>query len=272
MTSVKTPEPQRIAQEIRRIILQQSKRAHVGHIGSALSIADIVATLFTSVLKISDPDDPERDRFVLSKGHAALTLYAALQLKGWLTEKQLNTYCTDGSELGVHPEHALRGVDFATGSLGHGLSMGTGAAYAARFQGSARRVFVLVSDAECNEGSLWEAVMFAAHHQLSNLIAIVDLNAQQALGKTVEVLDLSPLAQRWRSFGWEAREVDGHDTKQIVQTIGDFDTASGSPHVVIANTVFGKGISYMEHQIKWHYWPMSDEEYQQALAEIRVSQ
>jgi transketolase len=269
MNGIDTAEPEQAAQEIRRIILQQSKRAHVGHIGSALSIADIVATLFTSVLKISDPDDPERDRFVLSKGHAALTLYAALHLRGWLTEQQLNTYCADGSALGVHPEHTLRGVDFSTGSLGHGLSMGTGAAYAARLQGSARRVFVLVSDAECNEGSLWEAVMFAAHHQLSNLIAIVDLNAQQARGNTAEVLDLSPLAERWRSFGWEAREVDGHDLKQVAQTIEALDIACGPPHAVIANTVFGKGVSYMERQLKWHYWPMSDAEYQQALADIR---
>src|SRR5438552_15150583 len=173
MNEKDTAEPRRIAREIRRIILEQSKRAHVGHIGSALSVADIVATLFSSVLEIADPDDPERDRFVLSKGHAALTLYAALHLRGWLTETQLDTYCADGTALGVHPERTLRGVDFSTGSLGHGLSLGTGAAYGARLQGSARRVFVLVSDAECNEGSLWEAVMFAAHHRLSNLVAIV---------------------------------------------------------------------------------------------------
>jgi transketolase len=150
--------------------------------------------------------------------------------------------------------------------------MGTGAAYAARLQGSARRVFVLVSDAECNEGSLWEAVMFAAHHQLANLVAIVDLNAQQALGNTAEVLDLSPLAERWRSCGWDAREVDGHDVQQIARTIDGLDTASGAPHVVIANTVFGRGVSYMERQLKWHYSPMSDQEYQRALADIQVTQ
>lgn len=271
MNEMDKAAPQQIAQEIRRIILQQSKRAHVGHIGSALSVADIVAALFTGVLRISDPDDPERDRFVLSKGHAALALYAALHVRGWLTATQLDTYCADGSALGVHPEHTLRGVDFSTGSLGHGLSLGTGAAYAARLQRSARRVFVLLSDAECNEGSVWEAVMFAAHHQLSNLIAIVDLNAQQALGKTADVLDLSPMAERWRSFGWDVREVDGHDMKQIAHTIESMDTAGGSPHVVIANTVFGKGVSYMERQLKWHYSPMSDQQYQQALADIRVT-
>lgn len=205
---------------------------------------------------------------MLSKGHAALALYAALFLKGWLTKEQLNTFCGEGSLLGVHPEHALKGVDFSTGSLGHGLSMGAGAALAARLQRSSRRTFVLVSDAECNEGSLWEAVMFAAHHQLSNLIAVVDLNGQQALGYTKDVLSLSPLAERWRAFGWDVHEVDGHDMAAITRAIAGLRPTSGPPHVLVAHTVFGKGVSYMERQIKWHYWPMSDEEYRQALAEI----
>ena len=253
---------------IRRIILEQSKRANVGHIGSALSVADIIAALYGHVLRISDPDNPDRDRFVLSKGHAALALYAALFLKGWMTSECLNTYCADGSLLGVHPEHALRGVDFSTGSLGHGLSLGAGAALAARLQRSSRRVFVLVSDAECNEGSLWEAVMFAAHHHLSNLIAIVDLNGQQAFGYTEQVLNLSPLVDRWRAFGWDAHQVDGHDTSAITEAVADLDVSSGPPHVLIAHTVFGNGVSYMKSKIKWHYWPMSDEEYRQALDEI----
>jgi transketolase len=259
-----------IPRRIRRIILEQSKRAHVGHIGSALSIADIIAALYGNVLNIPGPGDPGRDRFVLSKGHSALALYAALYLKGWLTEEMLNTYCTDGSLLGVHPEHALVGVDFSTGSLGQGLSMGAGAALAARLEKSSRRVFVLVSDAECNEGSLWEAVMFAAHHRLSSLIAIVDLNGQQALGYTQQVLNLSPMAERWRAFGWEVCEVNGHDVFAIKRSIHGLDTCSGPPHVLIAHTVFGKGVSYMESQIKWHYWPMSDEEYGQALKEIEA--
>src|SRR5262249_8253262 len=157
--------------QLRRIILEQSKRARVGHIGSALSVADLIASLYDRVLRIAAPDDPERDRFVLSKGHAALALYGALFLKGWMTQEDLDTYCGDGSLLGVHPERALTGVDFSTGSLGLGLSMGAGAALAARLSRSFRRVFVLLSDAECNEGSVWEAIMFAAHHQLSNLIA-----------------------------------------------------------------------------------------------------
>jgi transketolase len=254
--------------QIRRIVLEQSRRANVGHIGSALSVADIIAVLYANILKIQSTTDKERDRFILSKGHAALALYAALHLKGCLVRGKLNDYCKDGTTLGIHPEHELKGVDFSTGSLGQGLSMGAGAALAARLQKSRRRVFVLLSDAECNEGSLWEAVMFSAHNQLSNLIAIVDLNGQQAFGYTKEVLDLSPMTARWKTFGWEARETDGHDVKKMTEIIEGLNTSSGPPHVIIARTVFGKGVSYMENQIKWHYWPMTEEEYQQALMEI----
>lgn len=257
-----------LSQSIRQMVLEQSKRANVGHIGSALSIADIVAVLSEQVLRAPDPGDPERDRFVLSKGHAALALYAALVCRGCLTREQLETFCTDGSLLGVHPERALAGIDFSTGSLGQGLSFGVGAALAARLQGSGRRVFVLLSDAECNEGSVWEAVMFAAHHRLSNLIAIVDLNGQQALGHTADVLDLSPMSERWRAFGWDVHEVDGHDPAAIADTIAGLEDRPGLPHVLIARTTFGKGVSFMTGQIKWHYLPMSDAEYQEALAEI----
>jgi len=253
---------------LRQIILEQSKRAGVGHIGSALSIVDIIVSLYSKALQIFQPDDPERDRFILSKGHAVLALYAALFLKGWLKEEKLNSYCGDASMLGVHPEHTLPGVDFSTGSLGQGLSMGTGSALAAHLQGSSRRVFVLVSDAECNEGSLWEAVMFAAHHNLSNLIVIVDLNGQQALGYTKDILSPSPLSDRWRAFNWDVHEVDGHNATQMSNTIARLNTRSGGPHVLIAQTVFGKGVSFMENQIKWHYLPMSEGEYQLALNEV----
>lgn len=259
------------ARLLRQIILEQSKRANVGHIGSALSIADLVAALYSNVLRISDPDSPDRDRFILSKGHASLAVYAALFLKSWLPEEALNTYCGDGTLLGVHPEHALRGVDFSTGSLGQGLSMAAGAALAARLQQSERRVFALVSDAECNEGALWEAVMFSAHRQLSNLIVLVDLNGQQALGYTREVLNLAPMGERWRAFGWDVHDVNGHDVADITETIARLDSRSGPPHVLIAHTVFGKGVSFMENKIKWHYMPMSDQEYCRARAEIGVT-
>jgi transketolase len=256
---------------IRRIILDQSMRAHVGHIGSALCIADLVAALYGSILRVASPDDPDRDRFILAKGHAALALYAALYLRGWVSLGELNTFCGDGTVLGVHPEHIARGIDFSTGSLGQGLSIGAGAALAARMQRSTRRAFVLMSDAECNEGSVWEAAAFAAHHQLGNLISIVDLNRQQALGYTDDVLRMSPLADRWRAFGWHVREVDGHDVAAI-KAAGECPSAGGTaPTMVIAHTTFGKGVSFMEGQIKWHYLPLSAELYQQARAEVEAA-
>ena len=267
-TSSARPQGAVSARAIRRIVLEQSKRANVGHIGSALSVADVIAALYDRVLNVPGPTHPDRDRFILSKGHAALALYAALALRGWLTTDQLDTYCGDGSHLGVHPEHVVPGVDFAIGSLGHGLSYGAGAALAARLQGTQRRAFVLISDGECNEGSVWEAAMFAAHHRLSSLIAIIDLNGQQAFGYTDEVLSLSPMAGRWRAFGWDVVEVDGHDVAGLARTIAGLDTTSGPPHMLVARTVFGKGVSFMESQIKWHYSPMSDGEYRQALDEI----
>ena len=250
------------------IVLEQSKRAGVGHIGSALSVADILATLYGGTMQIDDPDDRDRDRLVLSKGHASLALYAALHLRGWLSNEQLATYCSDGTLLGTHPEAELRGVDFSTGSLGQGLPFACGSALAARLQKSARRTFCLLSDAECDEGSVWEAIMFAAHHELSSLVAIVDMNGQQALGYTRDVLDLSPLAERWSAFGWAVNEVNGHDPDEMAEVIASLDTRAGPPHVLIARTTFGKGVSYMEGRIEWHYWPMNDEQYAVAAAEV----
>ena len=255
------------AYDISRIVLEQSMRAKVGHIGSSLSISGILAALYGGALK-GQPGDPDRDRFILSKGHAALALYAALHLRGWISAEDLNTYCADGSLLGVHPDSELAGVDFSTGSLGHGLPLGVGAALAARLQKSSRRVFVLLSDAECDEGSLWEAVMLGAHHHLANLVAIVDLNGQQALGYTKDVLSLEPLAARWRAFGWDVVEIDGHDVEGLKRTIASLDTSEGAPHVLIARTVFGHGVSFMESQIKWHYLPMSQTEYDDAMHQI----
>ena len=256
------------AQGIRRIVLEQSMRAGVGHIGSALSIADIVAALYGDVLETIDPGDRDRDRFVLSKGHASLAVYAALHLRDLLTFDELATYCENGTQLGTHPEAGVPGIDFATGSLGHGLSLAAGAALAARLRASRRRAFCLLSDAECNEGSVWEAVMFGAHHHLSNLVAIVDLNGQQALGYTKDVLDLSPMADRWRAFGWDVHEVDGHDPVALADTIRGLDTEAGPPHALVAHTVFGKGVSFMESSIEWHYLPMTDGQFERAIKEV----
>jgi transketolase len=253
---------------IRKIIIEQSKRANVGHIGSALSIVDILVTLYSNIMQVEPFDSPEHDRFILSNGHAVLALYAILFAKGIITEHELNSYCTDDSYLGVHPEFGVKGIEISTGSLGQGLSIGAGCALAAKLNQSKQRVFVLLSDAECNEGSVWETIMFAAHHRLSNLIAIIDLNGQQALGYTRDVMDLSSMAEKWKAFRWDVHEVDGNNIAQMGEILGHLSTTEGQPHVLIANTLFGKGISFMEKQIQWHYLPLSDEEYSQAMAEI----
>jgi len=250
---------------VRRVVLQQSKRANVGHIGSGLSVADIVATLYGGVLR-GEPSDPDRDRFVMCKGHAALAVYAALHLAGRLSAEQLDRYCGDGGHLGVHPNHCLAGVDFSTGSLGQGLAFAAGATLGARLRGSQRRVFALVSDAECNEGSVWEAVMFAAHHRLGNLVGIIDVNGQQALGYTDRVMSLEGMEQRWAAFGWDVSSVDGHDQETLAQTIAGL--TGDRPHVLVAHTTFGKGVSFMEGQIPWHYLPMNDEQFRLAMSEI----
>lgn len=268
------------AKEMRRIILQQSKRANVGHIGSCLCVVEILAALYSEILQGIGPDDPERDRFVLSKGHAGLALYAALVLRGWLREEELATFCGENTSLGVHPEHQVPGIDFSTGSLGQGICMAVGAAFAARIQSSSRRVFCLLSDAECNEGSVWEAVMLAAQHRLSNLTVIVDFNGQQALNLTREVIDQSNLAERWQAFGWRSSTVKGHSVPDLVRELQSAD--DGRPKVILAKTTFGKGVSYMEQGIPfsqthlpvqpvtWHYLPMSDREYAIAIEELET--
>jgi transketolase len=261
-----------LGDRIRRIVIEQSKRANVGHIGSSLSVADILGTLYAGVLRGAGPDDPQRERFVLSKGHASLALYAALHETGVIDGDELASFCVDGSRLGTHPDHVLPGVDFSTGSLGHGLSIATGSALAARLAGSERRTFVLMSDAECNEGSVWEAVMFAAHHQLGNLVTVVDVNGQQALGYTRDVIDLSPLEERWTAFGWDVHTVDGHDCDALRSVIDGLSTGRAKPHVLLAQTVFGRGVSFMEREIEWHYLPMDDLQYARALAELGAAE
>lgn len=266
---------------MRRMILRQSHRAGVGHIGSCLCVVEILAALYGHILR-GEPNDPDRDRFILSKGHAALALYAVLAMKGLLTEAELDTFCGENSHLGVHPEATVRGIDFSTGSLGHGLGIAAGAALAARLQQSRRRVYCLMSDAECNEGSVWESALFAAHHRLHNLRAIVDWNGQQALGLTRDILDDSTLPQRWADFGWRVSEVDGHSVPELVRALSE-ESESTAPHVVLARTVFGRGVSFMEQgvagretglpvqPVNWHYLPMSEDEYRIALAELESS-
>jgi transketolase len=257
--------PPSIARAIRQIVLEQSARARVGHIGSNLCVSDIVSVVYCRLLTLRTGN--QRDRFVLSKGHAALALYAALHCLGRLSREQLDSFCGDGTLLGVHPQHQLDGVDFSTGSLGMGMSFGAGAALAARLQNSGRHVYLLLSDAECNEGSTWEGATMAAHHKLDNVTAFVDVNGQQALGYTRDVMGACATVERWTAVGWDALVVDGHDEDAMAAAA--LQPRDGRPRILLCQTVFGRGVSFMEGKIAWHYLPMTDEQFSQAVDEIK---
>ncbi len=254
---------------IRNIILDRSYHAKIGHIGSSLSIADIISTLFFDVMCESSTDS-ESDMFVLSKGHASLALYGALYIKGNITKEELENFTGDNTLLGVHPEYLVKGIPFSSGSLGQGITYACGAALAAKMRKSKRRVFALISDGECDEGSVWETALFAAEQQLSNLAVIIDENGQQALRYTDRIKEKAPLKERWQAFGWDVHEADGHNCSQMSSVFSGCDYVQGAPHIIIAHTIFGKGVSYMQNQIKWHYWPMSETEYLQAKSETQV--
>lgn len=261
---------QSLARAIRIHALRMTHKAKASHIGSSLSAADIIAVLYSGVLQIdpASPDNPERDRFILSKGHGASAAYAALAERGFFPKEWLDTYCQDGSSLSGHIACNVPGVEVSTGSLGHGLSIGCGMALAGRQDGRGYRVFVLLSDGECDEGSTWEAALFAAHHHLANLVAIVDYNKVQAFGMVAEVLDLEPLANKWRAFNWAVREIDGHDYSQIENALKTVLWEPSRPSCVIAHTTKGKGVSFMENQLAWHYKSPDDEQLRQAIAEL----
>lgn len=258
----------RLSTLIRQWIIERSLASEVGHIGSALSIADIIAVLWGHVLRNPGTELPDRDRFVLAKGHAALALYCALKWKGLISEEDFASYCLDGSIFAAHPEQGIPSVDIATGSLGQGLSVAAGMAFGLRRDKNPARVFALLSDAECNEGQVWEAIMFAAQHRLSNLIAIIDVNGMQAFGRTADVLDMSPMAEKWQAFGWETVTLDGHDVAALAATLASPRPAPGKPLVVLAQTMLGKGISYMEDKLEWHYRNLNRELAATALGEL----
>ena len=260
----------RLATTMRRWIIEQSLAANVGHVGSALSIIDAMTVLFEAVMRHPGSDLPDRDRFILGKGHAALALYCALRARGIVSEEQFATYCGNGSLLGVHPEAFLAGVDVSTGSLGQSLSIGCGLAFGLRQRGLGSRVYVLLSDAECNEGQTWEAAMFAAHHKLGNLTAIVDLNGLQAMGRTDDVLAMSNMSGRWESFGWNAVDIDGHEIGAL-RTALDPSLARERPRMVVMHTLMGKGVSFMENRLEWHYRNLTPELAEQALAELGIT-
>lgn len=260
-----------LAYKIRKNAVMMTNRGKSSHIGSILSIADILAALYGKVLN-HQPQNPKweaRDRFILSKGHAGAGVYATLAECGYFDPELLKQHCQNGSKLSGHVSHiGIPGVELSTGSLGHGLSVGVGMAYAAKLDNKKHRVYTLLSDGEWDEGTNWEAVIFASHHELSNLIAIIDYNKIQSLAPVSETLNLEPFAAKFSAFGWNVFEADGHDHDDLIAKLDVQLGNVSAPTAIIANTVKGKGVSFMEHQVLWHYRTPQDEEFEAAMSEL----
>ena len=263
-----------LAWRIRRHAVEMTHLGKSSHVGSVLSMADIIAVLYGHVMRL-DPANPSwdgRDRFILSKGHAGAGIYAALAECGFFAVDKLRTHYQDGSDLSGHVSHkGIPGVEFSTGSLGHGLPVASGMAKAGKLDDAEHRVFVVLSDGECDEGSNWEAVLFAAHHKLSNLIVIVDFNKIQSLAPIAETLALEPFADKWRSFGWDVREVDGHDHEALTLALSNRSGNETRPLCVLAHTIKGRGVSFMENSVLWHYRTPQGEEYAAACHELDLN-
>ncbi|MDP8266425.1 MAG: transketolase [Candidatus Aceula meridiana] len=259
------------ALKIRIKSLQMVHAAKSSHIGGALSVADLLAVLYSRVLNI-DPKNPlwdARDRLIFSKGHACASLYAALSYRGFFPEEELEGFGQDGSYFLTHSDRKVPGVEFSTGSLGHGLPFACGMALAAKRKGKNWRVFVILSDGEMEEGSNWEAFLFAAHHRLDNLIAVIDYNKMQALGQVSDILGLEPLGEKLKSFRWSVRDIDGHDHDQIYKSLSSAPWHKGSPSCLIANTVKGKGVDFMENKLEWHYRSPNAQQLDLAIAKLK---
>ncbi|MFE5810335.1 transketolase [Streptomyces sp. NBC_01232] len=271
-TAIGTRSTEELAEVVREQILEMGLSEHGTHIGGSLSAADVMTLLYNEVLRLR-PEEPEwadRDRFILSKGHASAALYAVLAARGFLPVEELAQYGVSGGRLAGHPLRRLPGVEFPSGSLGHGLSLGVGSAVAARRQGRPSRVFVLMGDGEIQEGSVWEAAMSAAHLRLDNLVGIVDRNRLQITGHTEERMGLEPLADKWRSFGWDTVEVDGHDLDALRAVFAALPAPSGRPTMVIAETVKGKGVPLFEDKKKSHSVKLSPNLHRRALGGLRA--
>jgi transketolase len=246
-------------------------KANASHVGSCFSMADVLAVLYGEVLRIdpANPHQEDRDRFVLSKGHGGAALYATLAERGFFPVEWLESYCANDSPLAGHiTHHGVPGVEVSTGSLGHGLGIACGMSLAGKRCGRPYRVFALLSDGECDEGSTWEAALFAPHHHLDNLVAIVDYNKIQSFGTVREVLDLEPFADKWQAFGWSVLVVDGHDHQQLSTTLAAAPFQPGKPALVLAHTVKGKGVAFMENQLAWHYKSPDTQQLAAALVEL----
>jgi len=258
-----------LALKIRKNAVNMTSAGGSSHIGSILSIADILAVLYGSVMnyKADEPKWKGRDRFILSKGHAGAGVYAALAESGFMPVEKLRTHYQDGSDLSGHVSHkGIPGVEFSTGSLGHGLPVATGMALAAKINRDKHNIYVLMSDGECDEGSNWEAALFAPHHKLDNLVVIIDRNKLQSIHSTEDTLSLEPFVDKWQAFGWNVVDVDGHDHQKLLDACGSMVT--GKPLCIIANTTKGKGVSFMEDNILWHYRSPQGEEYNAAMQEL----
>lgn len=260
-----------VARDLRYQIVQLSHNAGTPHLGSALSVADILVAAYWRVARIDPlrPTAPDRDRVILSKGHAATALYTALAARGFFPESWLDKFAQHGSALAEQPApNCAPGVELATGSLGHGLPVGVGMAMAARIQKREHRVLVIVSDGECNEGTVWEAAMFAAAQRLGRLMVVVDYNKWQATGRSNEVMALESLQAKWAAFGWDTREVDGHDLEAVIAAMDRPMPETGQPIAIVAHTVKGKGVSFMEDDNNWHYRIPKTEEVAAAALEL----
>ena len=263
-----------IASKIRQEVVRMSHDSKTPHLGSSLSVVDILTAVYWTCLSIDplNPDDEERDKFILSKGHAVSALYVTLAFRGFFPEETLSTFAGNGTILGEHPlAGRVPGLEAATGSLGHGLSMGAGNALADKINNRNSKTIVVMSDGECNEGSVWEAAMFAPAHDLENLMLIIDYNKWQATGRSNEVMSLDPLPDKWSAFGWAVREIDGHDMSALTMNLSSFPDGSGKPLAIIAHTVKGKGVSFMEDDNNWHYRIPSDEEAEEAFKELALN-
>jgi transketolase len=271
MNSEQVSELEAKAKKMRRQVVGMIAKAKASHIASAFSVLDILVYLYAFVLRIDpkNPQHPERDRFILSKGWGASALYTVLADKGFFDPKELESYCMDGSRLvGITTMSGVPGVEATTGSMGHGLPIGNGMAVAVKKQGRASTVTVVVSDGELDEGSTWEAILFAGHHHLDNLTVVVDCNTWQSFGRTKDILNLEPLPDKFRAFGWEAVEANGHDFLSLHEAFSSLARTSGKPRVIIAHTVKGKGVSFMEDRNEWHYRHPTESDVQTALQEL----
>lgn len=254
-------------------IIRLACENRASHVGGALSVVDVLAVLYHSVLNIdpANPDDAHRDRIFYSKGHACTALYAILYECGFYDETMLNSFTKNGSYFTSHVNHKVPGIELSTGSLGHALNVACGSALAGKRRNASWKVYTIVSDGELDEGSNWEAILFAPHHQLDNLTLIVDYNKIQSFGNTQEVLNLDPLAAKFRAFGWHTEEIDGHDHTAILKMLQQPVQQAGKPKCIIAHTIKGKGVPFMEHQLAWHYKSPSEAQLAEAWEALENS-